>query len=138
METLLEGDWFENAISKLSKQGVDVAIPRFGFTCEPPNTASILASLGIKKIFSPSYEFAGISDEELQVGCVKHRAWLEVTEEGTEAAAATVVTIVHVTCVGVPSGRPQFIADHPFLFMIRHNATGMPLFIGRVSNPLSQ
>jgi serpin B len=58
-----------------------------------------------------------------------HKGFVEVNEEGTEAAAATGVV------VGETSAPPAFVADHPFLFLIRDNVTGSVLFVGRIVNP---
>ena len=77
-------------------------------------------------------DFSGIaSSSELFIGDVFHKSFVKVNEEGTEAAAATGVTI------GITSAPPSFFADHPFLFLIRHNKSGAILFLGRVMNPRS-
>jgi serpin B len=71
---------------------------------------------------------------DLFISAVIHKAYVDVNEEGTEAAAATAVTM-RLTSIG-PSTRPLvFRADHPFLFLIRDNQSGSILFIGRVMNP---
>ena len=56
--------------------------------------------------------------------------YLQVNEEGTEAAAAT------AAIAKIKSGPPQFVCDHPFIFFLQHRNTGMILFQGRVVNPL--
>jgi len=67
------------------------------------------------------------------IGAVLHKAFVAVDEEGTEAAAATVVMMVGRAA---PSEKPvAFHADRPFLFLIRHKATGTILFMGRVMDP---
>ena len=71
---------------------------------------------------------------DLFISAVVHKAYVEVNEEGTEAAAATGV-VMKVTSIGVPP--PVFKADHPFIFLIRDNQTGSILFLGRVTNPRS-
>ncbi|MEK8019012.1 MAG: serpin family protein, partial [Candidatus Parabeggiatoa sp.] len=58
--------------------------------------------------------------------------FVEVNEQGTEAAAATAV---FATTRGLPPPTPEFRADHPFIFLIRHNSSGSILFMGRVVNP---
>ena len=59
--------------------------------------------------------------------------YLQVNEEGTEAAAATAAIAVITSAT---SGPPQFVCDHPFIFFLQHRNTGMILFQGRVVNPL--
>jgi serpin B len=72
----------------------------------------------------------------LFIGVVAHKAFVEVNEEGTEAAAATGVTM-QVTGIPVnPPPLPVFRADHPFVFMIRENRSGSILFLGRIIEPL--
>ncbi|OPY88025.1 MAG: Serpin (serine protease inhibitor) [Syntrophus sp. PtaU1.Bin208] len=70
---------------------------------------------------------------ELWISQIKHRAFVEVNEEGTEAAAATVVAMVTMAL----REPPMFRADHPFLFLILDNSTESILFMGRVVNPKS-
>jgi serpin B len=66
---------------------------------------------------------------------VVHRAVIEVTEEGTEAAAATAVAMM---AASMPSHVEPFVVDHPFLFYIADEATGAILFEGRISDPRPQ
>jgi len=72
--------------------------------------------------------------KDLRIDAVLHKAFVQVNEEGTEAAAATAV-VIGVKAVPA-SPIPIFKADHPFIFLIRENKTGTMLFIGRVINPL--
>jgi serpin B len=70
----------------------------------------------------------------LYIGSVLHKAFIDVQEEGTEAAAATAV--VMPTAAAAPeTPTPMFLADHPFLFLIQDNRTGTILFMGRVTDP---
>ena len=68
---------------------------------------------------------------ELYITSVIHQAFVEVNEEGTEAAAATAIMVG--TTAWIP--RNEFIADHPFIFIIQETKTGNILFMGRVMNP---
>jgi serpin B len=68
----------------------------------------------------------------LYIGAVLHKAFVELNEEGTEAAAATAVIML---ALGLPLPPPTFRADRPFLFLIRENHTGSLLFLGRMVNP---
>jgi serpin B len=71
------------------------------------------------------------SANDLVLSKVVHKAFVEVNEEGTEAAAAT-AAIMMLRCIRII---PQFVADHPFLFFIRHNPSKSILFAGRYSSP---
>ena len=90
--------------------------------------------MGMPAAFSDQAEFSGISTEkEQKLFEAIHQAFVDVNEEGTEAAAAT----GHIGG-DAPGPVPQeavFRADHPFLFLIRDNRTGTILFLGRVVNP---
>jgi serpin B len=69
---------------------------------------------------------------DLFISDAVHKAFVEVNEEGTEAAAATGLVM---TLAAAPTQPPVFLADHPFLYLIRHNPTGTLLFMGRMMNP---
>ena len=71
---------------------------------------------------------------DLFISAVVHKAYVDVNEEGTEAAAATAVG-VRALAVRAPQPIPTFRADHPFLFLIRDNRSGSILFLGRIVNP---
>jgi len=120
-------------LAKLFKRKVVVSIPKFKMTSQF-GLASVLKSMGMKDAFSQGADFSGINGKkDLFISAVIHKAYVDVNEEGTEAAAATGVTM-KLTSIG-PSQIPVFQADHPFLFFIRDNNSGSILFIGRVMNP---
>jgi len=113
---------------------VDVWMPRFEFTWES-DLNEILSSLGMSVAFSESQaNFSKINpDDHLFITKVKHKTFVKVNEEGTEAAAVTSVGI-GVTSAG-PNG-PEFHVTRPFLFFITEEDTGAILFAGKVENPL--
>lgn len=120
-------------LSKLYKREVVVSVPKFKMTSQF-GLASVLKSMGMTDAFSSNANFSGINGKrDLFISAVIHKAYVDVNEEGTEAAAATAVTM-KLTSV-MPSRIPVFRADHPFLFLIRDNHSGSILFIGRVMNP---
>jgi len=90
--------------------------------------------MGMTKAFSKrEADFSKISKQDpLAIEQVMHKAFINVDEEGTEAAAATSVAIAKVTAA---ESLKIFRADHPFVFLIRHNPTGSILFMGRIQNP---
>ena len=92
--------------------------------------------MGMPLAFSgDSADFSGITGRrDLCISKVIHQALIEVDETGTEAAAATAVTMV-CTASRIQPDIKIFRADHPFIFMIRENTTGSILFMGRIMNP---
>jgi serpin B len=90
-----------------------------------------LAALGMPDAFSGAADFSGIyGGRGIWISDVFHKAFVEVNEEGTEAAAATAVVLVKSDHIA-----PVFCADHPFIFIIKDNRSGSILFMGRVMNP---
>ncbi|XP_047088027.1 serpin-ZX-like [Lolium rigidum] len=105
----------------------------FGF-----EASNLLKGLGLHLPFSTEADLSEMVDSEqkLCISSVFHKSFVEVNEEGTEAAAATAVTIMLMSLPLDPPMKMDFVADHPFLFMIREDLTGVVLFIGHVLNPL--
>lgn len=96
----------------------------------------ILSEMGMNQAFSDAADFGGMTTEDkLKISDVFHKAFLEVDETGTEAAAATAVVMVPISSVTRINLPPVFRADRPFLIMIRHQPTGLILFMGRVTDP---
>jgi serpin B len=112
---------------------VQVAVPKFRVESGFP-LANALSSIGMPTAFTGAADFSGIDDRrDLQISEVVHKAYVEISEEGTEAAAATGVGIALVSMVSQPL--PVFQADRPFLFFIRDTRSGLILFQGRVMDP---
>jgi serpin B len=87
--------------------------------------------------FSDGADFSKIDPtRDLCISRVIHKTFVEVNEEGTEAAAVTVVEIIETSFPGPEDGPVYFYVDHPFVFVIKERDTGAMLFIGRVNNPL--
>ncbi|MBN2020979.1 MAG: serpin family protein [Sedimentisphaerales bacterium] len=121
-------------LGKLRKREVQVFIPRFKLTSEF-ELAEVLASMGMPDVFSAKADFSGMTGaRDLFISAVVHKAYVDVNEEGTEAAAATGVGM---KLTAIPAPPPVFRADHPFIFLIRDNQTGSILFMGRCANPKS-
>lgn len=119
-------------LNRAEKTHVNLSLPRFrigsAFQLEKE-----LPLLGMKLAFTDGADFSGISKAEgLKIDKVIHKAWVDVNEEGTEAAAATAAVM---TRKSLPPKAAQFRADHPFLFIIQDHRTGLPLFLGRLADP---
>jgi serpin B len=121
-----------NRLQNMSTQEVEVYFPRFKtknkFTLNDP-----LKSMGMNLAFSDFANFRNIADTNLQISRVLHDTYIEVTEEGTEAAAVTVVEIV-ATSMPIPAPTPIFRVNKPFIFLIREKSTGVILFTGKIGN----
>ncbi|XP_052473835.1 leukocyte elastase inhibitor [Carassius gibelio] len=119
--------------SKMRQQEVEVSLPRFKME-ESYDLKSLLISMGMEDVFDPQkVNLSGMSpNNDLVVSKVIHKAFVEVNEEGTEAAAATGVIIIRLS---LPLNPKTFTADHPFLFFIRHNPSNSILFYGRFDSP---
>lgn len=132
LEQQLNPDQLDRWQKELRKQEVMVYLPRFKTTCEFA-LADMLKKMGISEAFTDAADFSGMSKYEgLFISDVVHKAFVEVNEEGTEAAAATGIS---VGVTSIPAAPTMFCADHPFIFMIQDNNTGSILFIGRVADP---
>jgi serpin B len=120
-------------LSSLEEQEVIVALPKFKMTSEF-SLAEVLKSMGMTDAFDEhKADLSGMSGKkDLFITAVLHKAFVEVNEEGTEAAAATGVV---VALKAGPPSQPLFRADHPFLFLIRDLRSNSILFIGRVMDP---
>jgi serpin B len=120
--------------NNLRKRRVIVYFPKFKIESQF-SLSQILAHMGMRDAFDPNRaDFSAmVGKKELYISAVIHKAFVEVNEEGTEAAAATGI-VVGVTSIAPSS--PIFRADHPFVFFIRENASQSILFLGRVVNPI--
>lgn len=117
-------------------QEVIVSLPRFQLELEYELNAP-LESLGMKRAFQlDAADFSGMSDdpEGLFIGSVLHKTFVDVNEQGTEAAAVTGV-VWAAGCAQEPEPPKVFCADHPFLFLIRDRQTGWIYFMGRFNQP---
>jgi len=117
--------------SSLQEKRVNVYLPKFKFETKY-FMKDDLAQMGMPTAFSSSADFSGMNGKGgLFIDQVIHQAFVEVNEEGTEAAAATAVIIAE-TSVRLSE---VFMADHPFVFIIQEKETGNILFLGRMNNP---
>ncbi len=118
----------------LSEKRVDVFLPKFKIETQY-YLADTLSGMGMPTAFTGNADFSGMDGKtDLSITKVIHKAFVDVNEEGTEAAAATAI-IVGVTSAGPDFSIPVFRADHPFLFIIQDTTNGNILFIGKIENP---
>jgi serpin B len=140
LERSLTAENLHKWIASLSyAEEVIVSMPRFKIT-QQFELSSTLENLGMKAAFdSNSADFSAMTgNKNLLISAAIHKAYIDLDENGTEAAAATAV-VIGMAMAAPPLSPPPppivFTADHPFLFLIRENASGAILFMGRVADP---
>jgi len=133
LESNLQTVNFQSWLNKMSPRKVEVFLPRFKLE-KGLSLRNYLQVLGMKDAFNENAaDFSGMSKTFLYITQVIHKAFVEVNEEGTEAAAATAVIMV---AKSAPIDEPVvFRADHPFCFLIRDIQSGSILFMGRMVEP---
>jgi serpin B len=135
LETALTADKLADWLGRLRRREVQLFLPRFTVS-QGVRLDQALCALGIADAFDMQRaDFSGMDGREqwLYIAAALHKAFVEVDEEGTEAAAATAVV---VAMRALPKSPPMVRADHPFLFFIRDRRTESILFIGRVVDPV--
>ena len=133
-ESSLDANKVAGWINDVSDQEIDLTMPRFKFDSSF-GLANTLQGLGMTDAFKPGmadFSKMGGGKGQLYLQDVIHKAFVAVDEQGTEAAAATGLS---VGISAVPMGNTKVVIDHPFLFLIRDHQSGTILFIGRVVNP---
>ncbi|MFL5241312.1 MAG: serpin family protein [Gemmataceae bacterium] len=135
LEKQLTQENLEKWRSKATTHQVTITLPKFKVTAEF-ELSNILSKMGMPTAFSKEADFSGITkDEKLAISYVVHKAFVEIDEKGTQAAAATGVVLARPSAVQAEKPRANFRADHPFIYLIRDVTTGSTLFIGRLVDP---
>ena len=134
----LEKKLSAEAVADWTKPGrareIEVYLPKFKLEYTQ-NLNDPLQQLGMKRAFGMGADFSGMTgSKDLQISQVVHKAFIEVNEEGSEAAAATAVIMFE--SAALPQDPVIFKADHPFLFVIKDNVSGAVLFMGRYVKPV--
>jgi len=110
----------------------ELSMPRFKYEYKR-DLNNDLINLGMEIAFTGNADFSRISDQGLMISRVLHQTFIETNEEGTEAAAATVVEMVYGS--PNPASVEKVTLDHPFIYFIRESTTGTIIFMGRVGDP---
>lgn len=131
LEPLVKPQLIDEWANSVKKQKVEVYLPRFTVEQEI-DLKDILKSLGVTEVFIKNANLTSLSDnKELFLSKAIHKSFIEVNEEGSEAAAASGMIAISRMAVLYP----QVIVDHPFFFLIRNKRAGTILFMGRVMHP---
>jgi len=132
IENRLNGENLRKWTTRLRWQKVDIVFPKFKLEYNF-NLDRALQGMGMVDAFTDNANFSGMDGTDwLYISAALHKAFIDVNEEGTEAAAVNI--IIGTEKIGGPPP-PLFRADHPFVFLIQENQTGSILFIGRMTDP---
>lgn len=136
LESKLTGAMVDQIDQMIGEAKLQVAIPKFKIEADVP-MKELLIGLGMGDLFDPDYaNLSGISgNKDLYVSNVFHKSFVEVNEEGSEAAAATGAVMMTRMMILPPVEEAPFVVNHPAVFLIRDNFTKLVLFIGRLSKP---
>jgi serine protease inhibitor len=134
VEKLLSADAIGSWIGQIHKEEINIFIPKFKTTKEFLLNQP-LSALGMKDAFGSDADFSKMTgNKDLVISAVIHKAFVEVNEEGTVAAAATAVMMKAFSTM--VDHTVEFRADHPFVFLIREISSGSILFLGKIVNPV--
>lgn len=136
LATLNDQMWQQQVLAQLSQKKGNLSLPRFkleyGAELKQP-----LQAMGMKAPFSHAANFSGMAAEPLLLSAVMHKSFVEVNEEGTEAAAVTVARMKSQSLQ--PQVRPfEMVVDRPFLFVIADKQTNAIFFAGIIADPLAK
>jgi serpin B len=133
---LLDFKKYNTLINQMTDNKVNVTLPKFTMTSEF-GLKEVLSKMGMPLPFADEADFSGITGQKnLAIDKVIHKAFVDVSEKGTEAAAYTAVVLKEIGSA-MPNKEKiiNFKADHPFIFMINDQSTGQILFTGVLNHP---
>jgi serine protease inhibitor len=132
---LSTASWQDDVLSQFEDREGTLVFPKFKVNYDVELNQP-LESLGMKRVFDPrAADFSAMTDEPLFVSEVKQKSFVEVNEEGTEAAAVTGISVTAVGAMPVPQEPFEMFVDRPFFFVIVDERTQSILFMGVISNP---
>jgi serpin B len=130
----IAADGLRTLLAEPERRKVTLSLPRFRVESSL-SLAPVLRQLGVSQAFTSAADFSGITTaEKLQVSAIAHKAYIDVDEEGTEAAAATAVMFAAAGLMRMPPP-VTMVVERPFLFAIIDTASTTPLFLGQVTRP---
>lgn len=136
VEASLDSNTLTNLRGSVTSRQVMVYFPKFKVETKYEQLGRTLAAMGMPTAFAANADFSRMDGtRDLLISDVIHQAYVDVNEEGTEAAAATAVVMKLAAAPVDPEPVPVFRADHPFIFLIQDDETGAILFMGKIADP---
>lgn len=132
LESRLSQDLYRTYLGSMHTKKVDLSLPKFTVNAEY-ELSKVLKEMGMKSAFGEGADFSEMTgNKDLFINNIVHKSFVDVNEEGTEAAAATGVVMRKTSAI---METVEFKADHPFIFLIKDRETNSILFMGRLMNP---
>jgi serine protease inhibitor len=122
---------FSHALSGLDSENVDLFLPKWELSYGIDNMLPNLGALGMGIVANPGADFSSMFSTPTYVSQVIHKTYIDVSEQGTEAAAATVIDVVDTFVPNIPAIQ----VNHPFIYFIVEKQTGAILFMGIMDDP---
>ena len=123
---------FNEWVQNMRACNVNVELPKFKYKYGE-ELSTILSSLGIETAFTPAADLSNMTNANISLDEVWHKAFIETNEEGTSAAAVTIIDTRYTSVTLEPR---TFKVDRPFAYVIRETSSNTVLFVGKVINPL--
>lgn len=128
LERELTGDRLRSIIQGMSQQKVQIQMPKFALRTSL-DLKSALTRMGVRSVFGKQADLSRMTEQQVSVTNAVHEAYIQIDENGTEAAAAEGLG---AETIGTMAEPVQFTADHPFIYAVVHNRTGAVVYIGKV------
>ena len=126
-------NYYKQSLTNFKKRTVNISIPKFKLEADY-NLSKILKKLGLELAFKSKADFSNITGEkDIHISKIIHKSVIELSEKGTEASSSTAILTTRST--NISNKAKNFIANHPFVFFIKDNATNLILFTGVMNNP---
>ena len=130
----LTNEKFEQFLPMMYQRQTNLHLPKFTFETPTFELKPYLKKMGLLAAFEDYADFSGMREEkDLKIGTALHKAKIIVNEEGTEAAAATVIGMVKITSASTPPPIFEFNVNKPFYYLIKDNKTNSILFLGKMN-----
>jgi serpin B len=133
--TAFNNSTFAAGLSLLDSQAINLYLPKWQTSFSIPDFLPELATLGMGIASGPGANFSAMFSTPVYISQAVHKTYIDVTETGTEAAAATAFTMFTTTAIGSKPEIPVVMVNHPYLYFIVEKQTGAILFEGTMNNP---
>lgn len=131
----MDSEKYQALVAEAVSQEVLLKMPRFKTEYKNSELVKTMQDLGMTEAFTDAADFSKMSSDPMKIGSIIHQSFIAVDEDGTEAAAATVVGMMDVTAIQAPKKPVEMTIDRPFLYTIEDSSTHNIIFMGVTKDP---